>query len=44
MCMGVCALILMMAPLYLGIVSLLGDYTICREGDVLTHEQAKILV
>ena len=27
-----------------GILSLPGDYTICREGDILTPEQAKLLV
>lgn len=31
-------------PLSAGVVTLLSDYEVCREGDVLTAEQARVLV
>ena len=30
--------------LHVGVVTLLNDYVVCKEGDVLTPEQARILV
>lgn len=34
----------MVAPLSAGVVTLLSDYEVCKEGDVLTPEQARVLV
>lgn len=31
-------------PLSAGVVTLLSDYEVCKEGDVLTPEQARVLV
>lgn len=32
------------APFSVGVVTLLSDYEVCKEGDVLTPEQARVLV
>lgn len=31
-------------PFSVGVVTLLSDYEVCKEGDVLTPEQARVLV
>lgn len=33
-----------MSPFSAGVVTLLSDYEVCKEGDVLTPEQARVLV
>lgn len=33
-----------LSPLLIGVVTLLKDYDVCKDGDILTPEQARVLV